>query len=239
MSVDPELESFKEFLKTNITPTKVINAEQDPKKQQELISQRESEILEMQTRIRNKIGFYDSKLLKYEETYFKRFISSKELITKVNQDNITKLLRIIPLISSFNDISDERYQILQEKAKEWLATTNCENDLFTAAYSCSEQKETIGLNGIIEELIFLILIGDPELDVLRIYEEESMMPNVEERITEAFGYYNKELLSLIYLSFGGLSIHLQIKSILPDTNYKLFLKNRLLSIIISIILWIM
>lgn len=196
MSVDPELESFKEFLKTNITPTKVINAEQDPKKQQELISQRESEILEMQTRIRNKIGFYDSKLLKYEETYFKRFISSKELITKVNQDNITKLLRIIPLISSFNDISDERYQILQEKAKEWLATTNCENDLFTAAYSCSEQKETIGLNGIIEELIFLVLIGDPELDVLRIYEEESRMDEVERRCKEAFNYYSKDLITL-------------------------------------------
>lgn len=196
MSVDPELEAFKEFLKTNITPTKVINAEQDPKKQQELISQRESEILEMQTRIRNKIGFYDSKLLKYEETYFKRFISSKELITKVNQDNITKLLRIIPLISSFNDISDERYQILQEKAKEWLSTTNCENDLFTAAYSCSEQKETIGLNGIIEELIFLVLIGDPELDVLRIYEEESRMDEVERRCKEAFNYYNKDLITL-------------------------------------------
>lgn len=196
ISVDPELEAFKEFLKTNITPTKVINAEQDPKKQQELISQRESEILEMQTRIRNKIGFYDSKLLKYEETYFKRFISSKELITKVNQDNITKLLRIIPLISSFNDISDERYQILQEKAKEWLATTNCENDLFTAAYSCSEQKETIGLNGIIEELIFLVLIGDPELDVLRIYEEESRMDEVERRCKEAFNYYNKDLITL-------------------------------------------
>jgi hypothetical protein len=196
MSVDPELESFKEFLKTNITPTKVINAEQDPKKQQELISQRESEILEMQTRIRNKIGFYDSKLLKYEETYFKRFISSKELITKVNQDNITKLLRIIPLISSFNDISDERYQILQEKAKEWLATTNCENDLFTAAYSCSEQKETIGLNSIIEELIFLVLIGDPELDVLRIYEEESRMDEVERRCKEAFNYYSKDLITL-------------------------------------------
>ena len=196
ISVDPELEAFKEFLKTNITPTKVINAEQDPKKQQELISQRESEILEMQTRIRNKIGFYDSKLLKYEETYFKRFISSKELITKVNQDNITKLLRIIPLISSFNDISDERYQILQEKAKEWLATTNCENDLFTAAYSCSEQKETIGLNGIIEELIFLVLIGDPELDVLRIYEEESRMDEVERRCKEAFNYYSKDLITL-------------------------------------------
>lgn len=46
----------------------------------------------------------------------------------------------------------------------------------------------------------------------------------------------KILLSTIYLSFGGLSIHTQIKSILPDTNYTLFLKSRLYAIIISIIL---
>lgn len=47
----------------------------------------------------------------------------------------------------------------------------------------------------------------------------------------------KALLSTIYLSFGGLSIHTQIKSILPDTNYTLFLKSRLYAIIISIILF--
>ena len=46
----------------------------------------------------------------------------------------------------------------------------------------------------------------------------------------------KILLSTIYLSFGGLSIHTQIKSILPDTNYTLFLKSRLYAIIISTIL---
>lgn len=46
----------------------------------------------------------------------------------------------------------------------------------------------------------------------------------------------KILLSTVYLSFGGLSIHTQIKSILPDTNYTLFLKSRLYAIIISTIL---
>lgn len=46
----------------------------------------------------------------------------------------------------------------------------------------------------------------------------------------------KILLSTVYLSFGGLSIHTQIKSILPDTNYTLFLKSRLYAMIISIIL---
>lgn len=46
----------------------------------------------------------------------------------------------------------------------------------------------------------------------------------------------KILLSIIYLSFGGFSIHTQIKSIFPDTNYKFFLKNQILSILISIII---
>ena len=46
----------------------------------------------------------------------------------------------------------------------------------------------------------------------------------------------KILLSIIYLSFGGISIHTQIKSIFPDTNYKLFLKNKILSILISLII---
>ena len=49
-------------------------------------------------------------------------------------------------------------------------------------------------------------------------------------------YDLKILLSTIYLSFNGLSIHTQIKSILPDTNYNLFLKSRIYSIIFSLIL---
>lgn len=48
--------------------------------------------------------------------------------------------------------------------------------------------------------------------------------------------FSKIILSLIYLSFGGISIHIQIKSIFTDTNYKLFFKNRLLAIFISLIL---
>ena len=46
----------------------------------------------------------------------------------------------------------------------------------------------------------------------------------------------KIFLTLIYLSFGGLSIHTQIKSILPDTNYKLLIKSRLICITISLFL---
>ncbi len=50
--------------------------------------------------------------------------------------------------------------------------------------------------------------------------------------------YLKEILSVIYLSFGGLSIHMQIKSILPNMNYKSYLKSRILAIAISIIIFL-
>ena len=48
----------------------------------------------------------------------------------------------------------------------------------------------------------------------------------------------KIYLSLIYLSFGGLSIHMQIKCILPNMNYISFLKARILTIFISLIIYL-
>lgn len=52
--------------------------------------------------------------------------------------------------------------------------------------------------------------------------------------------YLISILSLLFLSFGGLSIHLQIKSVLKDTNikYKYFLFGRILQSIISILLFL-
>ena len=47
-----------------------------------------------------------------------------------------------------------------------------------------------------QQLALFVLLVDSDLDMLRIYEEESMMPRVKERIIEEFGYFNTELLAL-------------------------------------------
>ncbi len=51
-------------------------------------------------------------------------------------------------------------------------------------------------------------------------------------------FINKIMLSIIYISFGGLCIHIQIKSVLKDTqiNYYNFFISRFYAIIISMIL---
>ena len=51
----------------------------------------------------------------------------------------------------------------------------------------------------------------------------------------------KAIFSLIYISFGGLSIIMQIKSILNDTSIKItnFLKSRFIHITLSLIIFIL
>ena len=48
----------------------------------------------------------------------------------------------------------------------------------------------------------------------------------------------KEIIAIAIISFGGLSIHTQIKAILEDTKiiYNFFLKGRIIHVIIGIIL---
>ena len=50
----------------------------------------------------------------------------------------------------------------------------------------------------------------------------------------------RSLFILIFISFGSISIHIQIKSILEDTSlYKSFLKGRIISTILSIIIFLL
>lgn len=196
MCEDPNLITFKEFLKTNLTSTQDIKKEQNPKAREELEKKRAQEILDLQTRVRNQIGFFDSKLLKFEKIYFQKFLSKQELISEVKQDNITILIALLPFINSFESISEEDFALLQKKAQLWLAETNAVNDLYTAAYSCEYQNETLGLKNLSEKLAFLILTGDPDLKCLQIYEEESRTDEVKRRCLEELNYYNENLIKL-------------------------------------------
>jgi hypothetical protein len=119
MATDPELNAFKEFLKVDITSSKKINDEKDENTKKSLITQRESEILGLQSKIREKIGFYDSKLIKYEEVFFYKFICQRELITDVKKDFISKALYLVNFVTSFNRITDERYEELKEVMEDF------------------------------------------------------------------------------------------------------------------------
>ena len=194
MMVDPELVLFREYLKLNVISKEEITKVEDKKERAALLQKRNQAILNFQSTVREKLGFYDAKLIKYEEMYFNKFLGEKELITEVGNNNQEAIIFRAKVLSNFDSVSDERFEQLKDIAQGCLSIAPY--DTKVATYSVINQKKLLGLSGMAEQLALFILLVDSELDMLRIYEEESMMSEVERRIIEQFGYYNPELLKL-------------------------------------------
>lgn len=194
MMVDPELVLFREYLKLNVISKEEIAKVEDKKERAALLQKRNQAILNFQSTVREKLGFYDAKLIKYEEMYFNKFLGEKELITEVGNNNQEAIIFRAKVLSNFDSVSDERFEQLKDIAQGCLSIAPY--DTKVATYSVINQKKLLGLSGMAEQLALFILLVDSELDMLRIYEEESMMSEVERRIIEQFGYYNPELLKL-------------------------------------------
>ncbi len=96
---------------------------------------------------------------------------------------------------------------------------------------------------ILGTITFYILLSTFIISLFNLNNINSLFIKGILEITQGLNYlkdinmsiFLKELIALIFISFGGLSIHAQIKSILKDTNlsYKYFLYGRFLSIILS------
>lgn len=196
MTVDPYLVLFKDFLKIDLTSLDEIFKIEDKKERNHLLELRNQTIAEYETSVREKVGFFDINLLKFEEMFFKKFYGERELITEVQSNNQDYFINNVKMLRSFNSISDDRYDELNQVAQIWLSIAPNRFNSKVATYSVTNQRKLLGLRNIAEQAALFILLVDSELDMLRIYEEESRMPNVERRIIEEFGYYNPELLNL-------------------------------------------
>ena len=196
MMTDPNLITFKEFLKINLISISEITKITDENERNHQKNIRKQTISEYETEVRKKIGFFDVKLLKYEELFFKRYFNEKELITEIGSNNQDNLIIKAKSLKNFNSISDKRYQELVSIAQTWLSLAQKNYNYKVASYSITNQNKLLGLTNTAEQLALFILLIDSNLDMLKIHEEESMLKNTEKRITDQFGYFNIELLIL-------------------------------------------
>lgn len=196
MMTDPNLVTFKEFLKVDLINISDIDKIENEKEKNSLKKAREHAISSYKSIVREKIGFFDVKLLKYEELFFKRFFNEKELITEVGNNNQDSLMIKAKLLKDFNSISDDRYEELVSVAQTWSSLVPERDNFKVATYSVTNQKKLLGLTNLTEQLALFILMVDSNLDMLKIYEEECTFENIEERIVNNFGYFNKDLIVL-------------------------------------------
>lgn len=196
LAVDPNLEMLKQYNRMGITPNRAINNAFDDEERLELSAKRSNELKSYETRIRNILGFYDPKMLKYEKEFNKRFVEAHTLATEVSRDYFINFIDIAKDIEDFDNITSFDLSLLRLRVELWREELGEEADYRLAVYHLLFQNEILKLRNLQEKAIFLLLIMDSDLDLLRIYEEESKWPNIQKRAKEEVGIFNHELLKL-------------------------------------------
>ena len=195
LATDPNFETFNAFLASNIISTHDIESA-PAVEQKRLAKERENALSAYETQVRETIGFYDPRLLKYESILKKGLLKSSGFFQGVIIPSINGLLKKADNIESFDNISSnilERIKLLKEK---WCIEAKDPKDLNSLAYNLLNRYKDLHIYTVEEQVILFMLVADPELDLLRIYEEESTIPKMEDRAIEEIGFYNKGLVNV-------------------------------------------
>ncbi len=193
-AIDPELEMYKAYLEQKVILKSQISSEEKLSKKMALTQRFNNQKGAIESNIRLKVGFYDTKLLGYEASYFKAIRCHEELIPVVNHAHFHKIESIFGEANGFKDISKEDNEKLILKAEDYISKYGA--NINTLSFHLLYQPELLGLNSVDERVIFFILVMDKSLKILDIYNDESVWDEIKRRILDEVGYYNKDLVYL-------------------------------------------
>ena len=195
LSCDPNLEMMDAFLSSEITPLQDIeDAAVEARKA--LKEQRNKEIALYESEVRKRIGFYDPKLLRYESLLHRGLFKKEGFVADVKSPSIGSLLKRSEKIENINIINALNLLRLKSIAERWAVEAKDPKDLNSLAYNLLNRYKDLHIYTVEEQVILFMLVADPELDLLRIYEEESTIPKMEARAIEEIGFYNKGLVNV-------------------------------------------
>ncbi len=196
LSCDPELETFKAFISSEIIPASHIDDEENERKRKELETKRNQELNSFATKVRSKIGFYDPSILKYESILSRKLIKRPGFESDVKKPSLDTLLKRTNMVENINIINDQNLFRLRAIARHWLKEAKDPRDLNSLAYNLLYRFNDLHLYTVEEQIIVFMLIADPDLDLLKIYEEESNFKQVQQRALQELGFYNKGLIKV-------------------------------------------
>lgn len=196
LSCDPDLNHYYRFLESDITPASYIEDEENEKKKQELRNKRKQEINSYSTEVRTRTGFYDSKLLRYESLLHRKLLKQVGFYSDIKLPSLKVLLSRSEGIENINGISAISLERLQSIKERWLKEAKDPSDLNSLAYNLLKSFKELHIYTVEEQVLTFILIADPELDLLRIFEEESNYKEMEKRAKQELGFYNKGLIKV-------------------------------------------
>ena len=171
---------------------------------------------------------------KEANTYIKCSFFQNPLFIYIMIKNIfnTKIAIIVILIQIFSNIIIYLTNPIKNNNIIKIKQDKLINTLINSIKDSINILETIYITIVIFNIIIIILPSSlsPLIGLLEVTQGLNYLSNIN------INYIYKIILTTIYISFGGLSIHIQIKSIIDeDINYNNFLIGRIYQIIISLI----
>lgn len=192
--LDPELKMHSLSLEFGTVTTKEINEEESEYSKNELLEVRNQQQSEMQTYIRNQIGFYDSNLHLYEKYYIVRFCRDEELVFNVKKDYIKNLLSIFFSTEGNLEIPVEDLERIIKLAKEYVDTYGIPN-INDLAYQLTIQFKVLGISKLKEKIIFLIYVVDKKFKAYEIYDTECTWEQIKKSCINELGFYEKDFVN--------------------------------------------
>ncbi len=196
LACDPELQTFELFLQSEIIPQSEIEKASDPFEVAELKNLRKEQINAYVSIVRQKIGFYDSNLLKYEKILSEGLFKKESFVSDVKAPSINAIVDRAAAVKNIDSINNTNLSRLKRIVEKWLIEAKDPSDLNSLAYNLLNNFKSFHIFTVEEQVVLFMLIADPNLDLLRIYEEESKMDDIKERALSELGFYSQGFINL-------------------------------------------
>ncbi len=146
--------------------------------------------------IEKTVGMFDPEFLKYEEVYFRKVKKEGIILSNIKFDESKKLLDSFKGIPNFDEIKEIDFQLLSNKANYYFSACRNPKDVCTLSFNINNPNSILELFDVYRKAVFFILVIDPELIALRIYEEESTAEQIRERMLLELGFYYEGFIKL-------------------------------------------
>lgn len=144
--------------------------------------------------VRKKAGFFSEIIFKAEKDYYFKFVNN--LLTDVKIDSSSYIDLIASAYKSFDNISQDRFEVISKIADVWNYVVNPESKYTTCSYNLIHQSKLLGLNSLEDRIVFFICAVDPELKLLSIYEDENRTNIMKYRSLLELGFYNPRFIQI-------------------------------------------
>ena len=150
---------------------------------------------ERQRFVRDRVGFYEPKLLEFERLYAKMFIENKNIVLGYSLDNLDDFISRFEKITTIPKVLVDIDRV--DKAIDYyISHSSNKETINNFIYVLCNQRELLGLRNSYECLVAFIRMYDPNLDYLRFFYDECTLNRLQSRCVEEFGHYSALLIDL-------------------------------------------